>query len=105
MPRLRDYLENVLKEFPIPEKEREEYFRAAEKASFKRVDSIVGEKHRKSYWKAAQLLLAVAETYWSNSRAGEGQKLVSRFREKFNRHSAFKAELQKASKKSKLFSV
>jgi len=104
-PRLRAHLENVLKEFPIPEKEREEYFETAEKASIKRVDSIVGEKHRKSYWKAAQLLLAVAETYWSNSRAGEGQKLVSRFREKFNRHSAFKAELQKAAKKSKLFSV
>jgi hypothetical protein len=104
-PRLRAHLENVLREFPVPEKEREEYFKAAEKAAFKRVEGIVGGKHRKSYWKAAQLLLAVAETYWSNSKTGEGQKLVSRIKEKFNRHSAFRAELQKAAKKSKLFSV
>jgi hypothetical protein len=104
-PRLRAHLENVLRESPVPEKEREEYFEAAKKVALKRVDGIVGEKHRKSYWKAAQLLLAVAETYWSNSRVGEGQKLVSRFKDKYNRHSAFKTELQKAAKKSKLFLV
>jgi len=103
--RLRKHLENTLKEFPIPEKGRDEYFLAVEKAALKRVDAIVNEKHRKSYWKAAQLLLAVAETYWSNGRVDEGQKLVSRFKEKYNRHSAFKAELQKAARKSKLFSV
>lgn len=103
--RFRYYLEKTLNEFPIPEKDRDEYFLAAEKAAFKRVDAIVGEKHRQSYWKAAQLLLAVAETHWSNGKADQGQKLVSRFKEKYNRHSAFKTELQKAAKKSKLFSV
>jgi len=103
--RFRTHLDNALKQFPIPEKDRDEYFLAAEKAAFKRVDAIVGEKHRQSYWKAAQLLLAVAETYWSNGRADQGQRLVSRFKEKYNRHSAFKAELQKAAKKSNLFSV
>ena len=103
--RFRNHLEKVLKESPIPEKEREEYFKAAEKAALRRVDAIVNEKHRKSYWKAAQLLLAVAETYWSHDRIGEGQKLLDRFKGKYNRHSAFKAELQRAAKKSKLFSV
>ncbi len=103
--RFRTHLDNALKQFPIPEKDRDEYFLAAEKAAFKRADAIVSEKHRKSYWKAAQLLLAVAETYWSNGSADQGQKLVSRFKEKYNRHSAFKAELQKAARKSKLFSV
>jgi hypothetical protein len=103
--RFRTHLDNALKQFPIPEKERDEYFLVAEKGAFKRVDAIVDEKHRKSYWKAAQLLLAVVETYWSNGSADQGQKLVSRFKEKYNRHSAFKAELQKAAKKSNLFSV
>ncbi|OGP89895.1 MAG: hypothetical protein A2157_07410 [Deltaproteobacteria bacterium RBG_16_47_11] len=103
--RFRDHLEKALKEFAIPEKEQDEYFLAAEKAALKRVDAIVSEKHRQSYWKAAQLLLAVAETYWSNGRADQGQRLLSRFKEKYNRHSAFKTELQKAAKKSKLFSV
>jgi hypothetical protein len=103
--RFRDHLERTLKEFPIPEKERDEYFFGAEKAACKRADAIVSEKHRQSYWKAAQLLLAVAETHWSNGRVAEGQKLVSRFKEKYNRHHAFKSELQKAAKKSDLFSV
>lgn len=103
--RFREHLENVLKEFPIPEKERDEYFLAAEKAAFKRVDAIVGEKHRQSYWKAAQLLVAIAEIYWSNGKPNEGQKLINRFKEKYNRHYAFKTELQNAAKKSKLFSV
>ena len=103
--RFRTHLDNALKQFPIPEKERDEYFLVAEKAVFKRVDGIVGEKHRQSYWKAAQLLLAVAETHWSNGKADQGQKLVSRFKEKYTRHYAFKTELQKAANKSKLFSV
>ena len=103
--RFRHHLGNTLKEFVIAEKERDEYLLAAEKAAFKRVDAIVGEKHRKSYWKAAQLLLAIAEIYWSNGKADQGQKLVSRFKEKYNHHSAFRAELQKAAKKSNLFSV
>lgn len=103
--RLRDHLEKALKEFPIPEKEQDEYFLAAEKAALKRVDAIVGEKHRRSYWKAAQLLLAFAETYWSNGEADKGQKLINRFKEKYNRHHAFKTELQKAAKKSNLFSI
>lgn len=102
---LRAHLENVLREFPLPEKDRDEYFLAVEKAAFKRVDAIVGEKHRQSYWKAGQLLLAVAEIYWSNGKGDKGQKLIDRFKEKYHRHSAFRAELQKASKKSKLFSV
>jgi len=103
--RLRAHLENVLKESPIPEKELDEYFLAGQKAAFKRVDGIVGEKHRQSYWKAAQLILVVAETYWSNGKADQGQNIIYRLKEKYHRHSAFKTELQKAAKKSKLFSV
>lgn len=103
--RFRIHLENVLKEFPIPEKERDEYFLAAEKTALKRVDAIVSEKHRQSYWKAGQLLLAFAETYWSHGEGNKGQKLLSHFKEKYHRHHAFKTELQKAAKKSKLFSV
>ena len=103
--RFRDHLEKALKEFPISEKEQDGYYLTAEKSALKRVDAIVGEKHRKSYWKAGQLLLAIAETYWSNGEADKGQKLIDRFKEKYYRHSAFKTELQKAAKKSKLFSV
>jgi hypothetical protein len=47
--RFRAHLEKALKEFSIPGKEQEEYFLAAGKAAFKRVDAIVSEKHRQSY--------------------------------------------------------
>lgn len=103
--RSRTYFENILREFPIPEKDLEEYFLTAEKISLKRVDAIVGEKHRKSYWKAAQLLFAISEVYWSLGEEKKGQNLINRYKEKYNRHSAFKAELEGAAKKSKLFSV
>lgn len=103
--RFRNYLQNVLEDFLIPEKELAEYFHIAEKAALKRIDAIVGNKHRKSYWKAAQLLLAVAEVYWSNGQEADGQKLIDRIREKYHRHSAFKSELRTKAKKSRLFSV
>ena len=103
--RFRTYFENLLREFPILGKELDEYFSIAQKVAFKRVDDIVSEKHRKSYWKAAQVLFAIAEVYWSLGEEKKGQNLINRFKEKYNRHSAFKAELQSAAKKSKLFSV
>jgi hypothetical protein len=103
--RFQTYFENILKEFPIPGKELDEYFSTAQKVALKRVDDIVSEKHRKSYWKAAQLLFAIAEVYWSLGNIEKGQNLISHFKEKYRHHSAFKAELQSAAKKSKLFSV
>ncbi len=103
--RFRNQMENALKDSPIHEKEKDEYFHSAEEVALNRVDAIVGAKHRKSYWKAAQLLLALAETYWSTGKADKGQKLITRFKEKYKRHYAFKTELQKAAKSSKLFSI
>ena len=103
--RFRAYLENVLKNQPIAEKDLKRYFQSAEKAARKRIDAIVSNKFRKSYWKAAQLILAIAETYWSNGKHDEGQGLIDHFRGKYNRHSAFKSELKGMAAKSRLFSV
>jgi hypothetical protein len=103
--RFRAYLENALLDQPIAEKDLEKYFQSAEKAARKRIDAIVSNKFRKSYWKAAQLILAIAETYWSNGELDEGQKLIDHFRGKYSRHSAFKSELKVMAAKSRLFSV
>ncbi|UCG11731.1 MAG: hypothetical protein JSU72_14535 [Deltaproteobacteria bacterium] len=103
--RFRTYLENVLTDQTIAEKDLKRYFHSAEKAARKRVDAIVSNKFRTSYWKAAQLILAIAETYWSNGKLVEGQKLIDHFRGKYNRHSAFKSELKGMAAKSRLFSV
>jgi hypothetical protein len=103
--RFRNYLEEVLKEIPIPENNKTEYFRHAEKIALKRIDAIVANKHRTSYWKAVQLLLAVAEVYWSNGETIEGQKLIDRVREKYRHHSAFRSELRNRAKKAGIFSA
>ena len=103
--RFRNYLEGVLKEIPLPESEAEEYFRRAEKIILNRIDAIVGNKYRKIYWKAAQLLLAVAEVYWSNGQTMEGQKLIDRIKEKYRHHSAFRSELRAKAKESGIFSL
>lgn len=98
-------LENVLKEQPIAVKDLNRYLQSAEKAARKRIDAIVSNKFRKSYWKAAQLILAIAEMYWSNGELESGQEFIDLFRRKYSRHSAFKSELKGMAAKSRLFSV
>ena len=103
--RFRTRLEKVLAENPFDQADLETYFKMAEEAVKKRVDAIVGNKHRKSYWKAAQLILSVAEVYWSNNERGKGQMLIVSSRDKFNRHYAFKNELKVMANKSRIFSL
>lgn len=97
------HLENALAEYPLGKADLETYFKMAEESAKKRTDAIVGGKYRKSYWKAAQLLLSVAEVYWSNDERGKGQMLINSFRDKYNRHHAFKSELKAMANKSRIF--
>ena len=103
--RLRVHLERVLKIMPIRVAEKEEFFELAEKTAIKRIEAIVGNKRRKSYWKAAELLLAVAEVYWSHDRAAAGRALIDRMRNKFNRHSAFRNELRARARQAGIFTI
>jgi len=103
--RFRSYIENTLEKFSFDEQEKKKYFSMAEKAAKKRINAIVSNKHRKSYWKAAELILAVAETYWSNNESRKGQMLIYHFQKKYNRHSAFQRELRAAIKESHLFTM
>jgi len=81
------------------------YYSIAEATVKSRVDAIVGNKYRNSYAKTAQLLLATAEVYWSNSETIRGQKLINEFCEKYSRHRAFKSEQKRMAQKSRLFSL
>jgi len=103
--RFRSYIENTLEKFPFDEQEKMKYFSMAKKAAKMRINAIVSNKHRKSYWKAAELILAIAETYWSNSESEKGQMLIDYFQKKYNRHSAFQRELKAAIKESHLFAI
>jgi hypothetical protein len=103
--RFRNYLEEVLREMPIRAADKEKYFDLAKKIALKRIDAIVGNKRRKSYWKAAELLLAVAEVYWSNDRTDDGRTLIDRVRDKYRHHSAFRSELRTRAKKAGIFTI
>lgn len=103
--RFLSYIENTLEKFPFDEQEKMKYFSLAEKAAKMRINAIVSNKYRKSYWKAAELILAIAETYWSNSESEKGQMLIDYFHKKYNRHSAFQRELKAAIKESHLFTI
>ena len=58
----------------------------------KRIDSIVGEKHRKSYGKAAELLVAFTEVMILREPS-QGVNLLEKYKAKYNRHRAFIGEL------------
>jgi hypothetical protein len=103
--RFRSYIKDTLEKFPIDEHKKMENFSMAEKAAKRRIDAIVSGKHRKSYWKAAELLLAIAEIYWSNCEPEKGQLLIDNFKKQYNRYSAFQRELKTAVKESGLFSI
>jgi hypothetical protein len=103
--RFRKYLEGILMERPPRTAEKEKYFNRAENTALKRIEAIVGNKRRKSYWKAAELLLAVAEVYWSNDQANDGRMLIDRVIDKYSRHSAFRDELRTRARKSGIYTV
>lgn len=60
----------------------------------KRVDAIVSNGHRGSYFKAAILVVALAEVFESNN-IQQKQEFVNKYHQKYSRHSSFRKELNK----------
>ena len=60
----------------------------------KRVDAIVSNGHRKSYFKAAILVVALNEVLESNDIQNKDD-FINYYYEKYSRHSAFRRELNK----------
>ena len=61
-----------------------------------RVDAIVGNKHRRSYDKAAVLTVACAEVLRLRGNQAAADALVNDVRRRFPRHRAFQAEMDNA---------
>lgn len=70
-----------------------------------RIDAIVGNQHRGSYYKAAGLLVALAETLANRGQKQEGMDLIERYRSKYPRHTAFKSEVTQVVQASGLYNV
>ena len=60
----------------------------------KRVDAIVSNSHRKSYFKAAILVIALNEVLESNDIQNKDD-FINYYYKKYSRHSAFRRELNK----------
>ncbi len=78
------------------------YLRWAEKVGRARVDHIVSEKHRGAYRRAAETLVALGEYYAATARPDSAAALIQEYRERFNRHIAFKRELREVLSESGL---
>ncbi len=70
-----------------------------------RIDAIVSNQHRGSYYKAAGLLVAMAETLANMDEKQEGMDFIERYRSKYPRHTAFRSEIMQAMQESGLFYV
>jgi hypothetical protein len=101
--RFEQAIDRVLPRIQLSDDERKKYLKWCLKEMGQRVDTIVGEKHRKSYHKAAYLLVATAELLADHGKKEEGALLIEAYRQKYKRHSAFQRELQAALARGKLF--
>ena len=64
--------------------------------AMQRTDDIVGNQHRGSYGKAAELTAACAETLQLQGETGEADAFLDDARNRFPRHRAFQSELDAA---------
>ena len=84
-----------LKKISITDEQESQYFAWIEGLGKKRIESIVSNKHRKSYNKAAEILCGLAECFILLNKKQVGLNLIHEYRdEKYNRYPAFKRELQ-----------
>ena len=79
------------------------YFDWALTTGRKRVNHIVSNKHRNAYKRAAQMLGVLAEMYAAKGDMDKAANTIHEYyKEKFNRHIAFKKEVKKVISRSQL---
>lgn len=83
-----------LKETTVSAEEERKYLLWAVRTGRRRIEQIVFNRHRRAYDRAAEVLGSLAECYVLNGEEKKGRAIISEYRnQKFNRHSAFRGEL------------
>jgi hypothetical protein len=78
----------------VSPEESELYLLWAVSIGRKRIEEIVANKHRGAYDRAAEVLGSLAECYLLNGDEKKGREIIDEYRnQRFNRHSAFRREL------------
>jgi len=93
---------HTINDIELTEEQKAIYLQWCSKEIGKRVDAIIGNQYRKSYYKAANLLVAMAETMANMGEKQKGIDLIEKYRRKYPRHSAFKGDLNHSIKESGL---
>ncbi len=95
-----------LKNSPIDGAQRIRYITWVKNLGKKRIESIVSNKHRKSYNKAAEILCGLAECFILLNKKQTGLDLIYEYRdEKYFRYSAFRRELKFVLSKSTILKM
>lgn len=95
----------VMEEHLFTKKQEEVYLQWCTDITGQRVDAIVSNQHRGSYWKAAAMLAGMADVFVCRGVESEGRQLLATYMTRYPRHSAFKSELAAAGEKSLISGV
>jgi len=100
--RFEQAIEKIIRTIQLSEKEESKYLRWCIEETGHRVDAIVGDKDRQNYFKAATILVALAEVLANRDQKLKGIETIEKYRQKYCHHSAFRKELNLAIKKSSI---
>ena len=90
-----DFFQVLTKNYKhLPEAEWKKYLDWCIKEAAGRVDAIVGDQHRGSYYKASVLVVSLAEVMRSAGDKAGAEKFIIGYKEKYPRHSSFRACLK-----------
>jgi hypothetical protein len=81
---------------------RQRWLSAARDAADRRIDAVVGNKHRGAYQRVAVLTVAYAEGLTLAGDPSGGTAYVAGVRDRYPRHTAFRTELDRATAESPL---
>ncbi len=101
-PRLSSLLACHIADRPGSPQQRRQWFDAAGVVVDRRVDAVVGNKHRGAYQRAAVLAVAYAEALALAADQAAGAAFITTTRARYPRHVAFRDELDRASAASPL---
>jgi hypothetical protein len=87
-------IQNWKKKISIGE-EKNFYLKWIEEEVDKRVEAVVGGGYRKSYYKGAELIVYLGQVLESLGEENAAKDLVKKYKKKYSRKSAFKAEIDK----------
>ncbi len=101
-PRLSSLLAGHIADGPGSPQQRRQWFDAARSVADRRIDAVVGNKHRGAYQRVAVLAVAYAEALALAADQAAGAAFITATRSRYPRHVAFRDELDRASAASPL---